>query len=69
MDWQVTPEPRDDAEREALLQAAEEAVDGDRPSVWWSSGLEDFGGLDETTAMPRGRTARPEDGVLSRVRI
>ena len=44
MDWQVTPEPRDDAEREALLQAAEEAVDGDRPSVWWSSGLEDLGG-------------------------
>ena len=43
MDWQVTPEPRDDAEREALLQAAEEAVDGDRPSVWWSSGLEDLG--------------------------
>ena len=44
MDWQVTPEPRDDAEREALLQAAEETVDGDRPSVWWSSGLENLGG-------------------------
>ena len=44
MDWQVTPEPPDDEEREALLQAAEEAVDGDRSSIWWRSGLDDLGG-------------------------
>jgi hypothetical protein len=69
VDWQVTPEPPDDAEREALVQAAQEAVDGDRQSAWWSSGLDELGVLDETTAMPWGRAARPEDGVLSRVRI
>ena len=46
MDWQVTPEPADEAEREALVQAADEALDGDgdRPSAWWSSGLDDLGG-------------------------
>jgi hypothetical protein len=43
VDWQVTPEPSDDAEREALVQAAQEAVDGDRQSAWWSSGLDDLG--------------------------
>src|SRR5262245_60360914 len=69
MDWEVTPEPHDDAEREVLVQAADDVVDGDRQSVWWSSGLEDLGGLEETTAMPWGRAARPEDGVLSHVRI
>ncbi|HEY6585098.1 MAG TPA: hypothetical protein VIZ29_09645 [Gaiellaceae bacterium] len=47
MDWQVTPEPADEAEREALVQAADEALDGDgdRPSAWWSSGLDDLGGF------------------------
>lgn len=42
MDWQVTPEPPDEAERDALVQAAEEAADGDRPSMWWRSGLDDL---------------------------
>jgi hypothetical protein len=44
MDWEVTPEPADQAEREALVQAADEALDGARRSLWWSSGLEDLGG-------------------------
>jgi hypothetical protein len=44
MDWQVTPEPSDDDERRALVHAAEEAMDGLRLSVWWSSGLEELGG-------------------------
>jgi hypothetical protein len=44
MDWQVTPEPADEAEREALVQAADEALDGGQRSAWWSSGLDDLGG-------------------------
>lgn len=44
MDWLVTPEPSDDNERRALVQAAEEAEDGDPPSAWWRSGLEELGG-------------------------
>ena len=44
MGWEVTPEPPDDAVREALVQAADEALDSDRPSPWWSSGLDDLGG-------------------------
>jgi hypothetical protein len=44
MGWEVTPEPEDDAVRDALVQAADEALDGDRPSPWWSSGLDDLGG-------------------------
>ena len=44
MGWEVTPEPADDAERGALVQAADEALDGDRPSSWWSSGFDDLGG-------------------------
>jgi hypothetical protein len=69
MAWEVTPAPPDDAEREVLVQAAEQAVDAARPSAWWSSGFEALGEFGEMQSVPQGRAARPEDGVLSRARI
>jgi hypothetical protein len=43
MGWEVTPEPADGAEREALVRAAEQALDGVEPSAWWRSGLDELG--------------------------
>ena len=43
VDWEVDPEPADGAEREALVQAAAEALDREPDSEWWRSGLEDLG--------------------------
>jgi hypothetical protein len=45
VNWDVTPEPRDAGEREALLQAAEQALAGVAESRWWRSGLDDLDGL------------------------
>jgi hypothetical protein len=59
MGWEVTPEPADDAERDALVQAADEALDGDRPSFWWSSGLDDLGEFGEMQSVPQGHPAKP----------
>jgi hypothetical protein len=42
--WEISPEPRDDDERTALLQAADRALGDAEASVWWRSGLEDLGG-------------------------
>jgi hypothetical protein len=45
VEWDVSPEPRDDAERAALLQAAELAFAMDAESRWWRSGFDDLDGL------------------------
>lgn len=42
--WELDPEPADEAERAALLAAAEQALAPPRTSVWWRSGLEDLDG-------------------------
>lgn len=44
MGWEVDPEPADDAQRAALLAAAEQALAPETESAWWRSGLEDLGG-------------------------
>jgi len=41
--WEVQPEPEDDAERAALLAAAESAVTHESESTWWRSGFDDLG--------------------------
>ena len=43
MRWEIQPQPADDAEREALMAAAELAVDTEVESAWWRSGLDDLG--------------------------
>jgi hypothetical protein len=70
-EWSPEPTPE---EREALEQALEGLLDGepDARGAWWRAGVRealDEGGFDETVAVPSGRAARPEDGVLSRARI
>ena len=59
MGWEVTPEPADDAVRDALLQAADEALDSDRPSPWWSSGLDDLGEFGEMQSVSQGHHTKP----------
>jgi hypothetical protein len=44
MDWDVVPEPADEAERAALLSAAAQALAPETDSAWWRSGLEDLDG-------------------------
>jgi hypothetical protein len=50
MTWSVQPEPTDEAEREALLQALKRALADEAGGAsvygthWWRSGLEDLGG-------------------------
>jgi hypothetical protein len=45
MEWQVAPEPRDADERQALEQAAADALAGaEVESRWWRSGFDDLGG-------------------------
>jgi hypothetical protein len=50
MTWSVHPEPTDEAEREALLQALKRALADEAGGAsayathWWRSGLEDLGG-------------------------
>jgi hypothetical protein len=39
--WEVDPEPTD-AERAALVAAAERALAPDGESAWWRSGLDDL---------------------------
>jgi hypothetical protein len=58
MDWDVTPEPPDETTREALERAAERALDGQRPSAWWASGLDDLGGG------PATEQSRRDPGVV-----
>ena len=50
MSWGVQPEPSDDAERRALLQALEQLLaeedataPGGYASPWWRSGLDSLG--------------------------
>jgi hypothetical protein len=42
--WEVAPDPVDAAERAALLQAVERALQDEAESAWWRSGFEDLGG-------------------------
>jgi hypothetical protein len=42
--WELDPEPADEAERAALLAAAEQALGPARTSAWWRSGLADLDG-------------------------
>jgi hypothetical protein len=58
MSWQVSPEPSDEATREALERAAEQALEAPRPSRWWSSGLDDLRGG------PAAEEARSDPGVV-----
>lgn len=44
MPWEVDPDPADEAERDALLAAAQQAFAPETESAWWRSGLEDLGG-------------------------
>jgi hypothetical protein len=45
MEWQVAPEPRDADERQALEQAAADALaEPEAESHWWRSGFDDLGG-------------------------
>jgi hypothetical protein len=44
VDWEVRPEPRDAAERQALLEAAAQALSAEAESPWWRSGFDDLGG-------------------------
>jgi hypothetical protein len=55
MPWEIQPEPDDDAERDALLAAAEAGLDGEVESAWWRSGLDDLGGppAEELRSDPR----------------
>jgi hypothetical protein len=70
-EWSPEPTPE---EREALERALEGVLGGepDPRGAWWRTGLSEAlaveGGSDEAAAMPSGRAARPEDGVLSRAR-
>jgi hypothetical protein len=45
VEWEVSPEPRDDGERAALLQAAERTFAREADSRWWRSGFDDLDGL------------------------
>jgi hypothetical protein len=44
MSWEISPDPRDADERAALLAAADQALEEERPSAWWLSGLDELGG-------------------------
>ena len=50
MTWSVQPEPSDETERQALLDALDRALAEDENgargflSAWWRSGLEELGG-------------------------
>jgi hypothetical protein len=44
VDWEIHPEPADDAEREALVKAATHALPAESESAWWRSGFDDLGG-------------------------
>ena len=46
MTWQISPEPVDEQEREALLLVVGRTLPDDdtAPSRWWSSALDDLGG-------------------------
>jgi hypothetical protein len=40
--WEVRPEPRNAAERAALVKAADQALENEDESAWWRSGLEEL---------------------------
>jgi hypothetical protein len=61
VEWDVTPEPRDDAERAALLQAAQLAFAKEAESRWWRSGLDD---LDELGGGPAAEQPWRDPGVV-----
>lgn len=42
MSWEVRPEPRNAAERAALVKAAAQALENEDESAWWRSGLEEL---------------------------
>jgi hypothetical protein len=52
--WEVWPEPRNAAERAALVKAANQAVENEDESAWWRSGLEE---LDELSGGPAPKQA------------
>jgi hypothetical protein len=43
--WEVRPEPPNAAERAALVDAADQAVENEDENAWWRSGLEELGTL------------------------